>query len=55
MQKVEEEGTFPSSLYDTSTALLDNTTDSVDMDLGKLWETVKVKGDRRAAVHGMAK
>ena len=55
MQKVEEEGTFPSSLYDTSTALLDNTTDSVDMDLGKLWETVKDRGACSAVVLGVTK
>jgi len=53
MQKVEEEGTLPSSFYDTSTALLDNITDSMDMDLGELWETVKDRGAWRAAVHGV--
>ena len=53
MQKVEEEGTLPSSFYDTSTALLDNITDSMDMDLGELWETVKDRGAWRAAVRGV--
>ena len=30
-------------------------TDSVDMNLSKLWETVKEGGAWRAAVHGVAK
>ena len=34
---------------------LDSTTDSVDMNLSKLWETVKDRGARPAAVHGVTK
>ena len=33
---------------------LDGTTDSTDMSLSKLRETVKVREDWRAAVHGVA-
>ena len=33
---------------------LDNITDSKDMNLGKLQEIVKDRGDWRAAVHGVA-
>ena len=34
---------------------LASTTDSVDMNLSKLWETVKDTQDWRAAVHGVTK
>ena len=34
---------------------LDSITDSVDMNLSKLWEIVKDREDWRAAVHGVAK
>ena len=34
---------------------LDGITDSVDMNLSKLWKTVKKSGAWRAAVHGVAK
>ena len=34
---------------------LDSLTDSMDMTLSKLWETVKDKGAWRAAVHGVTK
>ena len=32
---------------------LDSITDSMDMNLSKLWEIVKDRGDERAAVHGV--
>ena len=34
---------------------LDSITDSVDMNLSKLWETVKDRQAWHAAVHGLAK
>ena len=34
---------------------LDSIIDSMDMNLSKLWETVKDRGAWRAAVHGVAK
>ena len=34
---------------------LDRSTDSVDINLSKLWETVKDRGAWRATVHGVAK
>ena len=34
---------------------LDNITDSMDMNLRKLWEIVEDRGAWRAAVHGIAK
>ena len=34
---------------------MDNIIDSVDMNLGKLWETVKDREAWRAAVHGVSK
>ena len=34
---------------------LENIIDSMDMNLSKLWETVKDRGAWRAAVHGIAK
>ena len=34
---------------------LDGITDSVDMNLSKLWETVKEGGAWHAAVHGVSK
>ena len=34
---------------------LDSITDSVDMNLSKLWEIVKDRGAWRAAVHGVSK
>ena len=34
---------------------MDGVTDSVDMSLSKLWEIVKDREARRAAVHGVTK
>ena len=34
---------------------LDGITDSMDMNLGKLWEVVKDREDWRAAIHGVVK
>jgi len=34
---------------------LDGITDAMDMDLGKLWEMVRDREARHAAVHGIAK
>ena len=34
---------------------LDGITDSMDMGLGELWETVRDREARRAAVHGVTK
>ena len=34
---------------------LDGITNSMHMNMGKLWETVKDRGDWRATVHGVAK
>ena len=34
---------------------LDSITDSMDMDLSKLWETVEDRGAWYAAVHGVTK
>ena len=34
---------------------LDSITNSINMNLSKLWETVKDRGAWRAAVHGVAK
>ena len=34
---------------------LESITDSMDMNLGKLWETVKDRGAWGAAVHGVTK
>ena len=36
-----------------STRRLDNITDSMNMNLSKLWETVKDRGAWRAAAHGI--
>ena len=38
-----------------STRRLDNITDSMNMNLSKLWETVKDRGAWPVAVHGVAK
>ena len=35
--------------------LLDEITDSVDVDLGQLWETVRDREALRAVVHGVTK
>ena len=35
--------------------IIDSITDSMDMNLNKLWETVEGREARRAAVHGVAK
>ena len=40
---------------DESMRCFDGITDSKDMNLSKLRETVKDREDRRAAVHGVAK
>ena len=37
------------------TRWFDSITNSVDMNLSKLWETVKDRGDWQAAVHGVVK
>ena len=37
------------------TRWFDNTTNSMDMNLSKLWEIVKERGAWHAAVHGVAK